>query len=217
MKANRFRPVLEAVREEGDIGIDACSRRGRAGPRGRVRPGRDLRDVGDAVPPRPAVRADGTHVNLDTYSALARWAATLDTARASACESIRKSSPATGRDPRLAYANGNFGFAPSAVPNAARFAAELGLEIDELHVHVGWGLQETARDALGNVYGRLATLAAMLPSVRTINTGGGCAGDSSGRAPAHAAIWSLLKRISRRSGEPSRVDRVPTRSPRPGC
>ena len=27
MKANRFRPVLDAVRREGDIGIDACSPR----------------------------------------------------------------------------------------------------------------------------------------------------------------------------------------------
>jgi diaminopimelate decarboxylase len=79
------------------------------------------------------------------------------------------------------------------VPNAARFAADLGLEIDELHVHVGWGLQETARDALGSVYGRLAELARALPSVQVINTGGGlCWRQQSEERPLTPVMWSAL-------------------------
>src|SRR5262249_42549095 len=96
-------------------------------------------------------------------------------------------------DPRFAYGNSKFGFAPEALPDVARFAADLGLEIDELHVHVGWGLQESARDDLANLYRRLAELAEMLGGVRTVNVGGGlCWRQQAEERPLSLETWASL-------------------------
>jgi diaminopimelate decarboxylase len=195
MKANRFRPVLEAVRREKDIGIDACSPR-------EVALALEVGFAPDEISVTPVMPSNrdlaqfataGTHMNLDTYSALSRWAATPGHSPRVGVR-IDPQVPAGYRqDPRLAYADGKFGFAPAAVPDVARFAVGLGLEIDELHVHVGWGLQETARDALGVVYGRLAALASTLPSVQVVNTGGGlCWRQQSEERPLAPATWSDL-------------------------
>jgi diaminopimelate decarboxylase len=195
MKANRFRPVLEAVRREKDIGIDACSPREVA----------LALDVGFApeeisvTSVMPSNRdlaqyaSAGTHVNLDTYSALSRWTATPRHGQRVGLRIDPRVPAGYRQDPRLAYADGKFGFLPADVPDVARFAASLGLEIDELHVHVGWGLQEEASDALGVVYGRLATLACALPGVQVINTGGGlCWRQQSEERPLTPEMWSTL-------------------------
>ncbi|HEX3247214.1 MAG TPA: hypothetical protein VHX16_17555 [Chloroflexota bacterium] len=195
MKANRFRPVLEAVRRERDIGIDACSPREVA----------LALDVGFApeeisvTSVMPSNRdlstyaAAGVHVNLDTRSALARWAATPGHGPRVGLRIDPGVSAGYGQDPKFAYGSSKFGFALSAVAEAASFAAELGLEVDELHVHVGWGLQETAQDALEHVYGRLAALAGLLPTVRVVNTGGGlCWRQHRDDRPLTPAMWSEL-------------------------
>ena len=195
MKANRFRPVLEAVRREGDVGIDASSP-------GEVDLALDVGFAPDEISVTSAMPSNrdlalyataGTHLNLDTYSGIVRWAATPGHTQRVGLRIDPQVSVGYGQDARLAYANGKFGFDPAAVPDAARFAAGLGLEIDELHVHVGWGLQETSRDALGNVYGRLAELARMLPSVQVVNVGGGlCWKQQSKDRPLLPATWSAL-------------------------
>jgi diaminopimelate decarboxylase len=195
MKANRFRPVLETVRREGDIGIDACSPREIAlALEVGFTPGEiSVTSVMPSNRDLAAYAAVGVHLNLDTCSALARWAATPGHSPRVGLRIDPKVSAGYGRDPRLAYANGKFGFAPTAVPEVAQFAAGLGLEIDELHVHVGWGLQETAQDALGSVYGRLAALAGLLPSVRVLNSGGGlCWRQQRDERPLTPATWSAL-------------------------
>src|SRR5215212_6299351 len=195
MKANRFRSVLETVRREGDIGIDACSP-------GEVALALEVGfapaeiSVTSVMPSNrdlAVYAAAGTHVNLDTFSALTRWAATPGHSRRVGLRIDPEVAAGYGTDPRFAYANGKFGFAPTTVPEAARFAAGLGLEIDELHVHVGWGLQEAARDALGSVYGRLAALADRLTSVRVVNVGGGlCWRQQREELPLSLATWSAL-------------------------
>jgi diaminopimelate decarboxylase len=150
MKANRFRPVLETVRQEVDIGIDACSPRevvlalevgftlAEISVTSVMRSNRDL----------AAYTAAGVHLNLGTCSALARWAATPGHSPRVGLRIDPEVSTGDGQDPRLAYAKGRFGFAPAAVPEVAQFAAVLGFKIDELRIHVGWGRQETAQDAL---------------------------------------------------------------------
>ena len=195
MKANRFLPVLEAVRREKDIGIDACSPREVALA---LEVGFTPNEI-SVTSVMPSNRdlahyaTSGTHVNLDTYSALSRWAATPGHSPRVGLRIDPQVPVGYRQDPRLAYADGKFGFPAADVPNATRFAADLRLEIDELHVHVGWGLQETARYALGSVYGRLAELARALPSVQVINTGGGlCWRQQSEERPLTPAMWSTL-------------------------
>ena len=195
MKANRFKPVLETVRREGDIGIDACSP-GEVALAREVGFDPDEISVTSVMPSNrdlAVYAATGTHVNLDTYSALARWAATPGHGPHVGLRIDPQVSAGYGDDPRLAYGSGKFGFAPEALPDAARFAANLGLEIDELHVHVGWGLQATARGALGDLYGRLAALTQMLPSVRIVNVGGGlCWRQQPEEHPLSPDTWSAL-------------------------
>jgi diaminopimelate decarboxylase len=197
MKANRFRPVLETVRGEGDVGIDACSP-------GEVELALDMGFAPDEVSVTPVMPSSrdlavyavkGSHVNVDTYSALTRWAETPGHGSGVGLRIDPKVAIGYGDDPLLAYGNGKFGFAPEALLDAVDFAAKLGLEIDELHVHVGWGLQATARDALGDVYGRLAMLAEMLPSVRVVNVGGGlCWRQQEEERPLSPETWSTLLR-----------------------
>lgn len=195
MKANRFRPVLAVIRQEGDIGIDACSPR-------EVALALDVGFTPDEISVTSTMPSNrdlalyasaGTHVNLDTYSALGRWAATPGHSPRVGLRIDPQVSAGYRQNSRLAYADGKFGFAPAAVPDVARAAASLGLEIDELHTHVGWGLQETARDALGIVYGTLAALAHALPSVHVVNTGGGLYWrQQSDERPLTPAAWSAL-------------------------
>jgi diaminopimelate decarboxylase len=175
VKANRFRPVLDLVRQEGDVGIDACSPR-------EVALALEVGFAPDEISVTPsmpsnrdlaAYAAAGVHLNLDTRSALARWAATPGRSPRVGLRLDPEVAIGYRNDARLAYADGKFGFPSAEVPGAAELAVRLGLDVDELHVHVGWGLQEASHVALGQVYGRLAALAELLPSVRVVNTGGG--------------------------------------------
>jgi diaminopimelate decarboxylase len=195
MKANRFRPVLDVMRREGDIGIDACSP-------GEVALALDTGFTADEISVTSVMPSNGdlemyahagVHVNLDTYSAVSRWAATTGRADRIGLRIDPQVSLGYGRDARHTYGNGKFGFAASAVPDVVTFAARHGLEIDELHTHVGWGLQETAAEALGGVYERMAELARAFPSVRVVNTGGGlCWRQQADERPLTPTSWSAL-------------------------
>jgi diaminopimelate decarboxylase len=198
MKANRFRPVLDAVRREGDIGIDASSPRevALALDAGFAPHEISATSVMPSNRDLAAYAAAGIHVNLDTYSALSRWAITPGRSPRLGLRVDPEVAAGYGEDTKFAYGGGKFGFPSADVVPAATFAAGLGLRVDELHVHVGWGLQEAACEALAGVYGRLAALTGMLPSVQVVNTGGGlCWRQQRDERPLVPETWSALLKL----------------------
>lgn len=52
-----------------------------------------------------------------------------------------------GENEKLAYGDSKFGFTLEQVKEVIEYSASLGLVVDTLHVHCGWGLQVTV-----NVY-----------------------------------------------------------------
>lgn len=181
MKSNRFGPVLSHVRGEAGVKIDSCSPREvlRAMEHGfspaeisltaGMLSERDLAQV---------VRL-GVHPNLDTFSVLRRWAAALDAAgitgagRRIGLRINPEVAVGWGTEPKLAYGNSKFGFDQDRVLEAAAFAERLGLVVDEVHMHVGWGLQRSAEGTLREVFTRLAGFAAAMGTVEVVNVGGG--------------------------------------------
>lgn len=175
MKANRFGPLLDLVRAEGDLGIDACSPREveRALQHG-FQP-HEISVTAGMLSPRDlqAFAGQGVHLNLDTLSVLRRWSQTPGHGRQVGLRINPGVAIGWGEEPKLRYGNSKFGFDADAVLDAVTVAQGLALEVDTLHCHVGWGLQESAAPRLGQVFARLATWAREIPSVRVVNVGGG--------------------------------------------
>ncbi len=175
MKACRFGPFLQVIRAEGDVGIDACSPR-------EV----DLALAAGFAPEAISVTASmlsdrdlqrfvqrRVHINLDTRSALRRWAAIPGHGLRVGLRVDPRVRVGWGDRPALSYGDSKFGFDPEEAIDAAAYAASLGLEVDQLHVHAGWGLQASTAPALATVFARLAALARAIPTVGVLNVGGG--------------------------------------------
>jgi diaminopimelate decarboxylase len=197
MKANRFGPFLATIRAEGDVGIDACSPREveRALAAGFAPD--EISVTSSMVSNRDleTLAGYGVHLNLDTRSALRRQAALGRGVRRVGLRIDPAVRVGWGDSPKLAYGQSKFGFEPDAVLDAAAEAASLGLEVDELHVHSGWGLQADAAPLLSGVFARLAELARALPTVRTLNVGGGlCWRQRAEDEPLAPATWAALLR-----------------------
>jgi len=195
MKANRFPPLLRLIRAEGDVAIDGCSPREvahalaigfdpaeisvTAGMLSR----RDLAEFAD----------QGVHLNLDTRSGLRRWGETAGHGR---CVGLRLNPGVAvgwGDEPKLRYGASQFGFDEDSVLEAARYAQHLGLEVDTLHVHLGWGLQASAAPQIAQVYRRLAGWAREIPTVRVLNVGGGlCWKQRAQDQPLAVEAWADL-------------------------
>jgi diaminopimelate decarboxylase len=175
MKANRFGPILDAIRAEGDVGIDACSPRELELARAHAFATRDISVTASMLAERDldAFVAAGVHVNLDSLSVLRRYARRVPRGTRCGLRIDPDVQIGYGDDARVAYGRSKFGLLPASVADAAALARQLGLVIDTLHVHCGWGLQAGALPAVRRVFAGLAELAGRLPSVETINVGGG--------------------------------------------
>jgi len=181
MKANRFGPVLSHVRQEAGVTIDSCSPREvlRAMEHG-FSPA-EISLTAGMLSDRDLVQVArlGVHPNLDTFSVIRRWAAALDAAgiegagRRIGLRINPEVAVGWGTEPKLAYGNSKFGFDQDRVLEAAAFAASLGLVVDEVHMHVGWGLQRSAAGIVSDVFARLAGFAAAIDTVEVVNVGGG--------------------------------------------
>lgn len=197
IKANRCRKLVDVIRAERDVGIDASS------PREvelALDAGFTPREISVTVS-MPASRdlaafaAHGVHVNLDTRSALRRWAAVAGPGSSVGLRLDPEVAIGYGDSPRLSYGNSKFGFAIGKAQGAVAYARELGLEVDTLHIHAGWGLQETAAPVLDGIFEHLASIAREVPSVRTINVGGGlCWRQSARDVPLSLESWSSMLR-----------------------
>ena len=195
MKANRYRPLLDLLKREGDLGIDACSPReiARALEAGFTRDQISLTASMLSDRDLAQIAAAGVHVNLDTKSVLRRWAA--QGGRRAGLRIDPAICAGRGADPKLSYGGSKFGFAVNDAVAAARYAGSLGIEIDTLHVHAGWGLQQSAAPLLARAWRALADVARAIPSVRAINVGGGlCARHRAEDEPLSLATWAALLR-----------------------
>lgn len=197
MKANRFRPILDLIRREGDVGIDASSPREVAAA---MEAGFQPSEI-SVTCSMPSNRdldffaAQRVHVNLDTRSALRRWAATAGALRSVGLR--LDPAVALGYDSagKLSYGSSKFGFPLESIAETAEYAHELGLEVDTLHVHPGWGMQERAAGPLENLFSAIAVAARQIPSLRRINVGGGlCWRQTGADQPLALATWARLLR-----------------------
>lgn len=175
MKANRFGPLLAAVRGEGDVGIDACSPREVALARSAGFRPDEISVTGPMLSSRDldALATEGVHVNLDSFSAIRRYAERVP--RSTRIGLRLDSGVRVGYmgDGRLTYGRGKMGLAAENLPRAAAAASAAGLVVDTLHVHCGWGLQAEDLPAVSEVFATMAELARTLPTVEVLNVGGG--------------------------------------------
>jgi len=146
MKANRFGPILDAIRAEGDVGIDACSPRELELARAHAFATRDISVTASMLAERDldAFVAAGVHVNLDSLSVLRRYARRVPRGTRCGLRIDPDVQIGYGDDARVAYGRSKFGLLPASVADAASLARQLGLVVDTLHVHCGWGLQSGA-------------------------------------------------------------------------
>ncbi|HET9957453.1 MAG TPA: hypothetical protein VFQ61_23300 [Polyangiaceae bacterium] len=197
VKANRCRALLEVIREEG-LGIDACSPRevalalevGFTPEQISVTAGmlsnRDLEAFARAH----------VHLNLDTRSALRRWSEIAGPAERGV--GIRLDPGVrVGWGEHFAYGVSKFGFPIEQALEIVELARSLGLEVDTLHVHAGWGLKAEDEARLAHVFEQIAELSAHISSLHTINVGGGLGGRLRGEEqPLSLERWAALLRGS---------------------
>lgn len=175
MKANRFGPVLAAMRAELDVGIDACSPRevALALESGFCAP--EISVTASMLADRDLLQfaQQGVHLNLDSASGLRRYAAIVPKGTFVGLRVDPEADVGYGTTGKLNYCGGKLGLAPEDVVSTARYAAELGLVVDTLHMHIGWGIAEKDAPAVAAALAKLVELAKQLPTVRVLNLGGG--------------------------------------------
>jgi diaminopimelate decarboxylase len=176
LKANRFGPLLDAIRATGICGIDACSP---AEVRLALEHGfreEEISFTGHAV---SEVDLDvlaglpGVHVNCDAISTIRR----LGRRGPGRHIGIRLNPGlGAGYNERLRYAGAKptkFGVYPDRFEEALAVAADLGLVVDTLHFHVGSGYQGDALDVLEQVLEGAMRLVDAHRGIRRLNAGGG--------------------------------------------
>jgi diaminopimelate decarboxylase len=175
LKANRCPALLEVLRAEGDLGIDACSpREVEAARSAGFAPGEI--SVTSCMPSNrdlEAFAAHGVHVNLDSLSALRRYAARVPGGTAVGLRIDCGIEVGYASDPKLVYGNGKFGLPPESFDEGVAAARGAGLVVSTLHVHCGWGLRMEDRPQMEWIFARMAELARRLPEVEVVNVGGG--------------------------------------------
>lgn len=195
MKANRFPPLLQLIRAEGDVAIDACSPREVAQALAIGFAPAEISVTAGMLSSRDlaAFAAQRVHLNLDTRSALRRWSETAGHLPRVGLRINPGVAVGWGDEPKLRYGDSKFGFDEDIVLEAAGYAQGLGLEVDTLHVHLGWGLQASAAPQIGQVYDRMAAWARQIPTVRVLNVGGGlCWKQRAEDRPLDVQTWADL-------------------------
>ena len=195
MKANRHPGLLALVRGEGDLAIDACSPREVDAALACGFTPAEVSVTASMLSRRDltAFAAQGVHLNLDSRSALRRWSETPGRLPRVGLRINPGVAVGWGDDPKLRYGDSKFGFDGDRVGEAVELATGLGLEVDTLHVHLGWGLQASAAPQIATLCARLAGWARQIPTVRVLNVGGGlCWKQRAEDRPLPLATWTAL-------------------------
>lgn len=176
IKANRFGPLLDALRADGGCGIDACSP---AELRHALAHGfreSDISFTGHAVsePDLDVLAAHpGVHVNCDSISTIRRLGRRC---RGRSIGIRLNPGLGAGYNDRLRYAGAKptkFGVYPDRFEEAMASAREAGMEVDTLHFHIGSGYQGDAIHVLEQVLQGAAGILDAHPAIRRLNVGGG--------------------------------------------
>lgn len=175
MKANRSPGVLATVRGVPGVGVDTCSpaevelalHSGFSPERVSFNAG--MLSDGDL----DRVAAAGVPCILDSFSSLRRYGARVPAGTPVGLRFDPQVQVGYRARQHLAYGGAKFGFEPQALPDALAAARAAGLDVQGLHVHLGWGLGQDAAPAVDEAYARLAGLARQVPGLRWVNVGGG--------------------------------------------
>ena len=207
MKSNRFGPVLDLVRERKTLKVDTCSPREVERALSHGFEPRELSLTAGMLSQRDlaTVARYGVKPNLDTFSVIRRWAETPGRELARIGLRINPEvSVGWGEEPKLAYGNSKFGFDQDRVLEAADYARSLGLVVDEVHMHLGWGLQRSAAGTVKQAFTRLAELANAIGTVTTVNVGGGlCWRHRASDDPLPLSVWAEIVGESLAALDPS--------------
>ena len=176
LKANRFGPLLDALRADGRCGIDACSP-----AEVELALAHGFRDTEVSFTGHAVSDADleilraypGVHVNCDAISTIRR----LGLRCPGRTIGIRLNPGlGAGYNERLRYAGDKptkFGVYPDRFDEAMRAAQAAGMTVDTLHFHVGSGYQGDALDVLDRVLEGVGRILDAHPAIRRLNVGGG--------------------------------------------
>ncbi len=175
MKSNRHPGVLQAIRDLGDVGIDTCSPREvdlalAAG----FAPDEISFNAGMLSTSELAcLAASGVHCTLDTLSGLRRYAAQVPIGTAVGLRFNPGVRVGYGDNPKMAYGDSKFGFEPDGLEQILETVAALGLQVDAVHMHIGWGLTQNSVPQVAKAFTRLAEIGRQIPGLKYINVGGG--------------------------------------------
>jgi diaminopimelate decarboxylase len=178
MKANRCRELLHCIAGLDDIGVDTCSPREIEMARAQGFAPERISFTASMLSNRDlaAVARDGVHCTLDSFSALQRYGRFVDRGTPVGLRFDVGVRAGYSDDARLAYGDSKFGFAPDEVTAALTVATTAGLVVDQVHLHLGWGLQAASAPLFEEALARLAQIARRIPALRTVNVGGGLGG-----------------------------------------
>ncbi len=178
MKSNRHPGVLHAVRETRNVGLDTCSpREVELALAAGFAPDEISFNAGMLSSPELAyLAASGVHCTLDTLSALRRFAASAPKGTAVGLRFNPGVRVGYGDNPKMTYGESKFGFEPADLPHILEVVTAVGLRVDAIHMHIGWGLTENSSPQVAKAFGRLAGIARQIPQLKYINVGGGLGG-----------------------------------------
>lgn len=176
LKANRYAPLLDAIRATGCCGIDVCSPAEVTLALAHGFREEEVSFTGHAVSEADLdILADhpGVHINCDAISTIRRLGRRAPGRRIG----IRLNPGlGAGYTERLSYAGAKatkFGVYPDRFEEALATAASLGLIVDTLHFHIGSGYQGDALEVLEQVLDGTMRLLDAHPEIRRLNVGGG--------------------------------------------
>lgn len=197
MKANRHPQVLQAVRALGTIGIDACSPREvmMALSHGFTAPEISF-NAGMLSDQDLTYLAQGNvHCTFDSFSALRRYGARVARGTPVGLRFDPGVTVSYRDDAKLAYSQSKLGFELDEAQAALAAATQAGLVVDQVHLHIGWGLAEGQAGLVEQAFRQLAGLAQRLPDLAVINVGGGLGGRYHvDDEPLHLSTWGQLLR-----------------------
>lgn len=195
LKANRFRPLLGRLLDEGDVGIDACSPRevdwaletGFSADRVSV--------TASALTHRDLARlaAARVHVNLDNVSAIRRYSDLVPRGTAIGLRIDPEEVVGYGVNEKMAYAGGKLGLALETFEEARAVAESCGLVVDTVHMHLGWGLRESDSARVEAAFARLADVASRVATLGCVNVGGGLGARlTTADRPLDPFVWGAI-------------------------
>ncbi len=172
IKANRFGPILDLMRDEG-VGIDACSPAEVALARQAGFVPEQISVTASSLSPSDllAFAKSGAHVNFDYVPAALGLSELVGHRRPIGLRVDAMEDAGYGT--RTNYGAGKLGLAPEDVVPAAIALEREGAGTAVLHTNLGWGLRQADEPAFRRAMATLGALAAKLPTVTTINVGGG--------------------------------------------